>query len=133
MGALNGLMISGDSGKHPYAPPIACAGSSCSMHITSKAAADPHGAMQVNQIRASLALMARNSTAFGLRQPHLERTHLCELEDGQLDPGYVAQRSQLRELVFSLAKPKARLLLWLSMLLSVLQWQWVMHMAVAWS
>ncbi|MCJ1422123.1 hypothetical protein MMC29_000002 [Sticta canariensis] len=61
---------------------------------------------QVNQIRASLAVMARNSTAFGLRQPHLERTRLCELEDGQLDPGYIAQRSQLRELVFALAKPK---------------------------
>ena len=64
---------------------------------------------QVNRIRASLTVMARNSTAFGLRQPHLERTRLCEMGDAELDPGYVAQRAQLRQLLLSLAKPKVLL------------------------
>lgn len=62
--------------------------------------------MQVNKIRQSLQLVARNSTAFGLHQPHMERTRLCELGDEQLDRKYVEQRSQLRELVQQLAKPK---------------------------
>ena len=54
-------------------------------------------------------MVARNSTAFGLKQPHLERTRLCQLTDAELDPGYVAQRTALRELVGRLAKPKASL------------------------
>ncbi|DBA92145.1 TPA: hypothetical protein ACH3X1_015866 [Trebouxia sp. C0004] len=61
---------------------------------------------QVNKIRQSLRLVARNSTAFGLHQPHMERTKLCELGDDQLDRQYVQQRSSLRELVKQLAKPK---------------------------
>ena len=56
--------------------------------------------------------MARNSTGFGLRQPHLERTRLCELGDADLDPSYVSQRSELREMLFSLAKPKVTCLEW---------------------
>ncbi len=63
-------------------------------------------AMQVNKIRQSLRLVARNSTAFGLHQPHMERTKLCELGDDQLDPKYIQQRAGLRELVQQLAKPK---------------------------
>lgn len=63
-------------------------------------------AMQVNKIRQSLRLVARNSTAFGLHQPHMERTKLCELGDDQLDSKYIQQRSSLRELVQQLAKPK---------------------------
>lgn len=62
--------------------------------------------LQVNKIRQSLQLVARNSTAFGLHQPHMERTKLCELGDEQLDRQYIEQRSQLRELVQQLAKPK---------------------------
>lgn len=62
--------------------------------------------MQVNKIRQSLRLVARNSTAFGLHQPHMERTKLCELGDDQLDSKYIQQRSSLRELVQQLAKPK---------------------------
>lgn len=61
---------------------------------------------QVNKIRQSLRLVARNSTAFGLHQPHMERTKLCELADDQLDSQYIQQRSGLRELVQQLAKPK---------------------------
>ncbi|KAK9810969.1 hypothetical protein WJX73_001870 [Symbiochloris irregularis] len=61
---------------------------------------------QVNRIRTSLTILAQNSTAFGLRQPHLQRTQLCQLADSDLDPVYVQQRSELRTLVFSLAKPK---------------------------
>ncbi|CAI7927785.1 unnamed protein product, partial [Closterium sp. NIES-54] len=61
---------------------------------------------QVNLIRQSLNLMAANSTAFGLTQPHLARTRLCELSDGELDPKYVRQRNQLRQLVASLVQPK---------------------------
>lgn len=63
-------------------------------------------ALQVNRIRKSLAVMAQNSTAFGLRQPHLKRTRLCQLSDTELDPVYVEQRTKLRSLVFSLARPK---------------------------
>ncbi len=63
-------------------------------------------ALQVNKIRQSLRLVARNSTAFGLHQPHMERTKLCELGDEQLDRQYIQQRSSLRELVQQLAKPK---------------------------
>jgi hypothetical protein len=51
---------------------------------------------QMNQIRRSLGSIARNSTGFGLRQPHLERTRLCELNDSELDPGYVRQRDDFR-------------------------------------
>ncbi|CAI5472647.1 unnamed protein product, partial [Closterium sp. Yama58-4] len=61
---------------------------------------------QVNLIRQSLNLMAANSTAFGLTQPHLARTRLCELSDDELDPKYVRQRNQLRQLVASLVQPK---------------------------
>lgn len=62
--------------------------------------------VQVNKIRQSLQLVARNSTAFGLHQPHMERTKLCELGDDQLDKKYLEQRAQLHELVQQLAKPK---------------------------
>ncbi|KAK9834025.1 hypothetical protein WJX81_004222 [Elliptochloris bilobata] len=61
---------------------------------------------QVNRIRRSLGVIARNSSAFGLRQPHLERTRLCELADDQLDPRYVAQRSALRAHLAAVVKPK---------------------------
>lgn len=62
--------------------------------------------LQVNRIRQSLSLIAHNSTAFGLAQPHLDRTRLCTLEDSALDPAYVRQRSRLQSLVKSLARPK---------------------------
>ncbi|KAK9868066.1 hypothetical protein WJX84_001038 [Apatococcus fuscideae] len=61
---------------------------------------------QVNRIRQSLQVMAANSSTFGLRQPHLARTRLCELPDEDLDPGYVRQRGELHDLVNRLAKPK---------------------------
>jgi hypothetical protein len=44
---------------------------------------------ELNRIRTSLRALAGNSTAFGLRQPHLERTKLCELRDDELEPAYV--------------------------------------------
>ena len=50
--------------------------------------------------------MVRNSTAAGLRQPHLERTRLCQLSDAELDPVYVRQRDDLRTRVRQLARPK---------------------------
>lgn len=66
---------------------------------------DKHVA-EVNDVRASLRNLAGNSTAFGLAQPHLDRTRLCELGDAALDPPYVAQRDELRGLVRRLALPK---------------------------
>ena len=63
-------------------------------------------AVQVNRIRQSLQLIARNSSAFGLVQPHLERTRLCQLPDSQLDPKYLRQRADLHDLVLGLAHPK---------------------------
>jgi hypothetical protein len=50
--------------------------------------------------------VVRNSTAAGLRQPHLERTRLCQLSDAELDPVYVRQRDDLRTRVRQLARPK---------------------------
>ncbi|KAF7120313.1 hypothetical protein RHSIM_Rhsim13G0030400 [Rhododendron simsii] len=70
---------------------------------------------QVNQIRDSLAIMGDNSTAFSLPQdvgyeevcsPHLQRTKLCDLKDGELDPVYVKKREKLKELVASVVRPK---------------------------
>lgn len=61
---------------------------------------------QVNQIRESLAIMGNNSTAFSLPQPHLQRTKLCELNDNDLDQGYVRKREQLKDVVSSLVRPK---------------------------
>ncbi|XXG76710.1 hypothetical protein AAC387_Pa08g1007 [Persea americana] len=61
---------------------------------------------QVNQIRESLAIMGDNSTAFSLPQPHLQRTKLCEMKDGDLDPIYVKKREQLKLLVASITHPK---------------------------
>uniref|UniRef100_A0A5B7C8D3 Putative guanylate-binding protein 5 n=2 Tax=Davidia involucrata TaxID=16924 RepID=A0A5B7C8D3_DAVIN len=61
---------------------------------------------QVNQIRDSLAIMGDNSTAFSLPQPHLQRTKLCDMNDGELDPIYVKKREQLKELVASVTHPK---------------------------
>ncbi|XP_076943189.1 uncharacterized protein LOC143613346 [Bidens hawaiensis] len=61
---------------------------------------------QVNQIRDSLAIMGDNSTAFSLPQPHLRRTKLCDLKDGDLDPSYVEKREQLKEVVKSVIRPK---------------------------
>lgn len=60
----------------------------------------------MNRIRESLGLVVGNSTAYGLRQPHLERTRLCELRDDELDATYVRQRDGLRRLVRQLARPK---------------------------
>ncbi|XP_042515467.1 guanylate-binding protein 4-like [Macadamia integrifolia] len=61
---------------------------------------------QVNQIRESLAVMGDNSTAFSLPQPHLQRTQLCDMKDGDLDPTYIKKREQLKELVASIIRPK---------------------------
>jgi hypothetical protein len=52
-------------------------------------------ALQVNKIRLSLKLIAKNSTAYGLTQPHLDRTALCQLSDTELDPLYVEQVCKL--------------------------------------
>lgn len=60
----------------------------------------------VNDVRQSLKHLAGTSTAFGLAQPHLKRTKLCELGDSELAPEYVSQRDELRKLVHRLAAPK---------------------------
>ena len=67
---------------------------------------DAHVA-ELNRIRASLRALAANHDAFGLTQPHLERTRLCELSDDQLEPGYVEQREKLKAHVraSAVAKP----------------------------
>eukprot|EP00887_Chlorella_sp_A99_P007143 scaffold2.g7143.t1 len=69
--------------------------------------ANPHvdpGLEQLNRIRLSLQQLARNSTAVGLPQPHLDRTRLCEMTDASLEPAY--KREELRALVRQLAAPK---------------------------
>mmetsp|Transcript_14826 Transcript_14826/g.47296 ORF Transcript_14826/g.47296 Transcript_14826/m.47296 type:complete len:530 (+) Transcript_14826:150-1739(+) len=60
----------------------------------------------VNRIRRSLEAMSRNSTAFGLVQPHLQRTKLCDLGDADLEGRYVKQREQLKGIVTGMCRPK---------------------------
>ncbi|KAJ8899530.1 hypothetical protein K2173_018504 [Erythroxylum novogranatense] len=60
----------------------------------------------VNQIRDSLAIMGDNSTGFSLPQPHLQRTKLCDMKDGEFDQAYVEKREQLKNLVASIIHPK---------------------------
>ncbi|PNW71646.1 hypothetical protein CHLRE_16g663050v5 [Chlamydomonas reinhardtii] len=72
------------------------------------------GLEALNQVRSSLSALARNSTGFSLRQPHLDRTRLCELADADLDPGYVQQRERLKATVQALARPKVVNGRWLS-------------------
>ena len=57
------------------------------------------GISAVNKVRSSLRRIAPRSTAFGLPQPHLDRTKLCELGDEALAPAYREKRAELRELV----------------------------------
>ncbi|GLI66294.1 hypothetical protein VaNZ11_010056, partial [Volvox africanus] len=65
------------------------------------------GLEALNQVRSSLSVLARNSTGFSLRQPHIDRARLCEIPDEQLDSTYTRQREELKELVKSLAQPRA--------------------------
>lgn len=39
-------------------------------------------------------------------QPHLQRTKLCDLKDGELDQNYVKRREELKEVVKSVIRPK---------------------------
>ena len=64
------------------------------------------GIEQLNRIRTSLRQLARNSTAIGLPQPHLDRTRLCELGDDSFELAYLAKREELRALIRQLAAPK---------------------------
>ncbi len=43
--------------------------------------------------------MPRVRAGYSLRQPHLDRTRLCELPESELDPGYVEQMARLRGVV----------------------------------
>ena len=69
---------------------------------------DAHVA-ELNRIRESLRALAEKRDAFGLTQPHLERTRLCELRDDQLEPGYVRQREELKAHVRKSAVAKSSL------------------------
>lgn len=40
------------------------------------------------------------------KQPHLQRTKLCDMKDGELDPSYVKKREKLKEIVASIIRPK---------------------------
>jgi hypothetical protein len=65
---------------------------------------DAHVA-ELNRIRASLKVFEQ--VGVGLRQPHLDRTRLCELGDEELDPRYVQQRGALKLQVSSAAAAAA--------------------------
>lgn len=54
----------------------------------------------------SLASVWSDSSFFMCKQPHLQRTKLCDMKDGELDPVYVKKREQLKELVASVIRPK---------------------------
>ena len=61
---------------------------------------------RLNTVRSALARLASTSTALGLPQPHLDRTKLCELADGELAPSYLTARDRVASTVTSLATPK---------------------------
>ena len=48
-----------------------------------------HHVERLNLVRDALRSYAQNYSAFGLVQPHLDRTRLCDLPDSELDPGCV--------------------------------------------
>ena len=60
----------------------------------------------LNTIRKELTSTHTNHSAFGLIQPHLQRTKLCELKDSELEPKYLKQRERLRIKVKQLAAAK---------------------------
>lgn len=66
----------------------------------------PSKQVQVNDIRRSLAVLARDSSAFGLPQPHLNRTGLCDIPESSFDPRYLEARDELRAHLHSSAKGK---------------------------
>lgn len=63
--------------------------------------------VQVNTIRSSLSVLARDSSAIGLPQPHLNRTALCELPESSFDPGYLQHRDDLRQHLHATARAKS--------------------------
>lgn len=65
------------------------------------------GIQRLNEIRSSLKVIGEEYTAFGLTQPHLKRTQLCDMTDKDFDPTYVQQRDDLRILLTSLYRPKS--------------------------
>jgi len=60
----------------------------------------------LNSVRTALQEMDRTNEAFGLKQPHLQRTRLCDLPESSFDPQYLQQRDELRQMVQHLTKPK---------------------------
>lgn len=65
------------------------------------------------QVRASLNRLADKDDdqkavvhAFGLPQPHLNRTELCNIPESEFDPDYLQKRERLKHMVNELADPK---------------------------
>lgn len=56
--------------------------------------------------KTTLHLLANWSLLLDFKQPHLQRTNLCDMKDSELDPSYVKKRDKLKELVASLIRPK---------------------------
>lgn len=52
-------------------------------------------------------MLARDSSAIGLPQPHLNRTALCELPEAALDATYLQRRDELRQHLHATAAAKA--------------------------
>ena len=63
--------------------------------------------LQVNRIRNSISALSQDSVAFGLPQPHLDRTRLCEIPDSELNPDYILHREDLRRHLHSTARAKS--------------------------
>ncbi|KAL4442076.1 hypothetical protein ABPG77_011337 [Micractinium sp. CCAP 211/92] len=79
------------------------------LHDSLQLVPNPHsdpGITQLNRIRESLHLIAANSTAVGLPQPHLDRTRLCELGDEAFEKAYLDKRDALKQLIRAMARPK---------------------------
>ncbi|XRB05729.1 GB1/RHD3-type G domain-containing protein [Pycnococcus provasolii] len=63
---------------------------------------------QLNDVRLSLRSLGWEHIGRGLRQPHVDRTRLCELTDDQLDSTYVTQMHDLRHDIRSRAASQPR-------------------------
>ena len=60
----------------------------------------------MNRIRHSITALSRDSVAYGLPQPHLDRTRLCELPDSDLSTAYITHREALRAHLHTTARAK---------------------------
>ncbi|KAL1511535.1 hypothetical protein AB1Y20_006330 [Prymnesium parvum] len=69
------------------------------LKVASERPTDDEHAKRLNQIRKALSAFGDGMSGMGLVQPHVRRTALCELEQKDLAPEYIAGLARVREWV----------------------------------